>query len=224
MQPWTSFDRYCREAVNLRTENGGSIDLHHRISPWCWSGGLSFDVLNSAATVKNVFGVSLPLASSEHNLLVSALHVVSDRSRPGQSYRIWRDLLVLASSCPPSVVIAAARQTGTSAWLRWILGCLPIEVQPKELLGLLDGDRRQIEKRLRLRMLLPPRFGSQHHFGQIFRLPVSHAALFTAGTLVPSPMFLRLRYPDDKYRYLKWWRVSQNSYRQEKLDHAPVVT
>jgi hypothetical protein len=220
VQAWDSFNRFCREAVNLRTDNGGSIDLHHRISPWCWSEGLTFDVLAAAARPTDVFGVVLPLASREHNLLICALHVVSDKSRPGQTYRIWRDLLVLARSCPADVAAAAAHQTGMTAWLQWILGCLPADVQPTELLDLLAGDVQHVQRSFRLRMLLPPRFGSQHLFGQIFRLPVSHAALFTAGMVVPSPMFLRLRYPEGRHRYLTWWRESLDSFGQETREHA----
>jgi hypothetical protein len=94
IQPWDSFNRICREATNLRTRDGGSIDLHHRVSPWYWSSGLSFDYLASGLEETDVFGVRLPLVSTVDNLLVAALHVVSDRGRPGQTFRVWRDLLI----------------------------------------------------------------------------------------------------------------------------------
>jgi hypothetical protein len=220
VQAWDCFNRFCREAINLRTEDGGSIDLHHRVSPWYWSTGLTLDVLKSTEQAADVFGVRLPIVSLQHNLLVSALHVVSDKSRPGQTYRAWRDLLVLASGCPVDAVIDTASESGLSAWLTWILGCLPAEVQPVELLDRLVGRQRRLNGNWRLRMSLPPRFGSQHLLGQIFRLPVPHASLFTAGMLVPSPGYLRLRYPDETHRYLTWWRASLNSLGQEARDQA----
>jgi hypothetical protein len=85
-QTWDMFNRYCREAINLRTAGGGSVDLHHTIPPWYWSDGLKFDVLVAGRHCRDVLGVRLPLPAYEHNLLVTALHVVSDKSRPGHCY------------------------------------------------------------------------------------------------------------------------------------------
>ncbi len=43
--PRPALGKVCREAVNLRSPTGGSIDLHHRIPPWFWGSDLSFDDL-----------------------------------------------------------------------------------------------------------------------------------------------------------------------------------
>ena len=67
-QPWDSLNRFCREAVNLRTGLGASVDLHHRVSPWYWSTGLSQDVLVRDSRFSTLFGVPLRLVSTHHNL------------------------------------------------------------------------------------------------------------------------------------------------------------
>lgn len=224
MQVWDSFNRYCREAVNLRSEDGGSIDLHHRVSPWNWSTGLEMDILKSGARSTDVFGVPLPLAAPEHNLLVASLHVVSDQSRAGRTYRIWRDLLVLASKCSVEDVVDAAKLTGLSAWLGWILECLPPDVQPAELLGRLSSQGQRQHGSWRLRMLLPPRLASNHMFGRVFRLPFPNAALFALGAIVPSPGYLHLRYPDEAHPYLTWWRSSWKNFELESRRESDDFT
>jgi hypothetical protein len=221
IQPWTAFDRYCQEATNLRTPEGGSIDLHHRVAPWYWSGGLTLDYLASAAETAKVFGVQLPLASPEHNLLVAALHVVSDKARPGQTLRAWRDLLVLARRCSTDSVVEAAEATELGAWILWILQCLPVEVQPIELVDGLQQKRHQIAGQWRLRMLLPPRLGSRHVLGLALRLPLKHAAIYGVGVMLPSPTFLRYRYPDESHRYLTWWRSALGNLISKIRRQAP---
>lgn len=207
-QPWVQFDRWCREAVNLRTDTGGSIDLHHQVSPWFWSGRLSRSILNGESVPTTVFGVDLPVVPPVYNLLVCALHVVSDKSRPGQTLRAWRDVLVLANACRADEVVEAAGENGLSEWLAWILDCLPDEVKPLELRTALEPRRSDLRGRFRLKMLIPPGFGAHPLLGHVFRLPLPNAALFAAGTLVPSPDFLRRRYPSGRHNYRTWWRDS----------------
>jgi putative nucleotidyltransferase-like protein len=221
MEPWDSFNRFCREAINLRNQTGGSIDLHHRVSPWYWSGGLSVDLLIESAQVADIFGVELPLASAPLNLMVAALHVVSDRGRPGQTLKIWRDLLVLINSCSPDSILECAHKTDLTEWLGWILGSLPATLQPTDLIDSLAGQGGRTHGQFRLRRLLPPRIGAQHPMlGRMIRIPLPQAAFFTAGTLVPSPSYLRLRYPNSAHRYFKWWRGSLNNFRAEPIRQA----
>jgi hypothetical protein len=217
-EPWDVFNRFCREAINLRSEAGGSIDLHHRVSPWCWSEGLTHEHLLSRAQSIDVFGVHLPVVSAQDNLMVVALHVVSDKSHPGHTYRAWRDLLVLVNACSVESVVHCAQETGLAAWLEWIIGCLPEEVRPTELLTALSNTGPRMHNAFRLRMLLPPRLAAEHPMlGRTIRVPVPQAALFVAGTLVPSASYLRNRYPDEKHRYLKWWRESPQNFRDEPV-------
>jgi hypothetical protein len=214
-QTWDVFNLYCREAINLRTAAGGSVDLHHTIPPWYWSDGLKFDVLVAGRHSRDVLGVRLPLPAYEHNLLVTALHVVSDKSRPGQTLRIWRDILVLARKCPVDVLVDTAMGTGLAGWLVWILGCLPDEVQPAELVESLRACQPQLRGNRRLRMLLPPRSGAKHLIGRVLSLPVSHGALFAAGLAVPSASYLRGRYPDAKHPYVSWWCDAPRNFVRE---------
>ena len=125
IQPWNCFDRYCREAVNLRTLDGGSIDLHHRVSPWYWSTGLTMSKLMSCAQITEVVGTPMLLVAPQFNLLVAALHVVSDKGRPGQTNKNLADLLVLARSCQPDTTVEAAVEADLCAWLAWVLRVPP---------------------------------------------------------------------------------------------------
>jgi hypothetical protein len=220
-QPWSCFNRFCREAINLRSEEGGSIDLHHRVAPWYWSEGLSLSILRRSARNTEVFGVELPIVTSEHNLLITALHAVSDKNRPGQTLRVWRDLLVLARACEVEKVIEAAEETRLGAWLYWILSCLPAEVQPSPLIEELNKVAGRVRGERRLKMLLPPRLGSRHLLGQAYRLPVPNAALFTAGMVVPSPSYLQQHFPGSSHRYVQWWRRLSKSIGTEMFTHAP---
>jgi hypothetical protein len=212
VQPWRSFDRFCREAVNLRNESGGSIDLHHRISPWFWSTGLEPRTLIKSASLDTGLGAGLPMVSPKHNLLIIALHIVSDKSRPGQTVRTWRDLMVMVNHCSTDGVVTTAEDAGLTAWLAWILTSIPDDVRPYDLLTKLRQLDGHIRGKQRLRMLLPPHFGAEHVLGQVFRLPFPNATLFAAGMVLPSPRFLRIKYPDTRHRYQTWWRSAFSQF------------
>ena len=202
--PWACFNRFVKEAVNLRNHDGGSIDLHHHISPWNWSNGLMLaDLIESAATVK-MFDVSLKVVAPEHNLLIASLHVVSDRSQPGQTYRVWRDVLVLTSRCSLETVTTNAHAAGLSKWLAWILQCLPEEVRPLELLTNLLAANDELEHRWRLRRMLTCR--PREVLGSAFRIPATNATLYLGGSLVPSRGYMRINYPSMTHPYLNRWR------------------
>jgi hypothetical protein len=218
-QPWPVFNRHCREAINLRTGGGGSLDLHHRIPPWYWGTLLDADRLLAEAATETVLGVPLPCVSPRHNLLISALHIFSDRNRPGQSLLVWRDLLTMVSVCPPEDIVAEALEVGLAGWLRWILGSLPLDSRAGALLHVLDGAGGAVRGRRRLAMLMPPALGSRHLVGQALRLPVPNGALYLAGTVVPSPRFLRERFPTERHRYRRWWHETSHRFDQAWNDH-----
>jgi hypothetical protein len=209
---WGYFNRFCREAVNLRSDTGGSIDLHHRVSPWLWSGSLDFARLAGRSQKIPCAGSDLPVASPVHNLLVCALHIVSDHGQPGVSLRPWRDVVVLAGRCDPDEVASEAEAAQLTGWLKWILDSLPESVRPLALCERLEDASSSIRARRRLANLLPPHVGSSHLIGQALRLPVGHALMFLAGMVVPSPQFLRQHYPDGGH-YLRWWRDSTSGLR-----------
>ena len=203
VQPWRSHRRLGREATNLRTADGGSIDLHHRISPWNWACRLNFDQLMSRTTEHPLAGLSTPIISTEDNLLVAAFHVVSDKSQPGKSYRVWRDLLVLTRASSPEVVVDLAARSGTCGWLHWILACLPEPVQPGDLMAQLESHARRIPRAMRLQLLL--RTEREHLLNPMYRIPAGNALFTIFGSLVPSRRYLQLEYPHTSHGYLTRW-------------------
>ncbi|HEX3793980.1 MAG TPA: nucleotidyltransferase family protein [Acidimicrobiales bacterium] len=216
MQTRDWFNRFCREAINLRSPNGGSIDLHHRISPWFWSKGIAFERLNGRSKTDRIFGTDLLIVSPADNLMIAALHVVSDKSRPGQTIRAWRDLLILVDKCSIDEVVRSARETGLTAWLAWILGCFPENVRPNELIEVLEIGNPKLDGIHRLRSILPPRIASRHPMvGRVFRLPLLNALLFVVGLFFPSREYLQIRYPDRSHSYLTWWRDSLPRFKEE---------
>jgi hypothetical protein len=123
--PWAWMDRYCREAVNLVGATGSRIDVHHHVPPWLWGRSLTFERLAARATTLRLRDRDVAVLGTEHNLLVAALHVVSDQNAPGQNLLAWRDVLELARRCEPDAVRAAASAAGLGSWLGWILASLP---------------------------------------------------------------------------------------------------
>ena len=134
MMPWEGLNRFCREAVNLRSPAGGSIDVHHRIPPWFWGAGIGLSKLRDRAELIVVpGGGELLCASAVDNFLVSALHIVSDKSNPGSNLMAWRDFLLLAQTCTPFEVVEHARAAGLCGWISWIVAALPADLRPTGL-------------------------------------------------------------------------------------------
>lgn len=204
VQPWPYFDRWCREAINLESDAGGSIDLHHHVSPWIWARSLSHDSLPSSP-VGN-FGITLPCLSVEANLLVAALHVVSDHNRPGQTLLIWRDVTELARASNVAVIVSLAKETGLTDWLRSVLQALPSEVRPAELLSSLPVGAGPIAGTRLSALLSGGRRSSTLPLSQMLRLPLPQALAFFVGMAIPSRRFLEHKYPDASRKYATWWR------------------
>jgi len=204
------FQRYCMEAVNLRSPDGGSIDLHHHLPPWLWTRQIDLKALIEAVEVRQFAGSDLPLLPPAYNLLVSALHVVSDHSRPGQTLMAWRDVLTLARGCHSDEVLNVAERCDLVGWLCWIIGELPEKVRPGELSDLLLASGQKPANRLRLRHLLPPSLGSRHTIGQALRLPALNSMCYLAGMLVPCRQFLQTKVPGAPLSYVQWWSGSIN--------------
>ncbi len=205
-QPWQLFNRWCREAINLEDGKGGSVDVHHRIPPWLWSGRLTSSLLLAESQEVSVAGSVLQCVSYRHNLLIAALHIVSDHNRPGQTIMAWRDLLMLVQTCTEAEVVDAARATALTGWLRWVLEQIPPEAQPEKLLAALRDESPAIRGQRRLRQLMPPAIGSRHLIGQTLRLPLPSAALYVTGMVLPSRSFLQMKLPDARNPYWMWWR------------------
>ena len=212
-EPWALLERETCEAINLRTATGGNIDLHRQIPPWWWGRRMTYESVAERAVPTVYFGVELPCACAEDNLLISALHVVSDRNRPGASLIIWRDLLQLAAVADPGVLRRRAAQFELEAWLEWIGQRLPADVRPD--LGPPSGKR--VQGAWRITLLMPPRIGSRTMISQPLRLPAWRGLIYVIGRLLPSPSWIRLEYPQRRgllSAYFRWWRQSAASLRR----------
>ncbi|NHC13423.1 nucleotidyltransferase family protein [Motilibacter deserti] len=206
-QPWSFFDRRCREGVNLHKQGGTHVDLHHRVPPWIWSDGLAPDKLMARSRSVESHGEVLPALGAEDNLLVAALHLVSDRNLAGANLLIWRDIAQLARAADPATVVDRAREARLDGWLRNVLLALPEPVRPHPLLDALSSSARpqEIPHAARLATLLSPvpsRLGARAY--QVLRLPLPAAALCLAGAAVPSRPFLAAT-SDTDASYARMW-------------------
>ncbi len=58
--PWPWFNRLCREAVNLRSRLGGSVDLHHHLPPWLWTRHVDVRTVIAASAHRRFYGDESP--------------------------------------------------------------------------------------------------------------------------------------------------------------------
>lgn len=215
-EPRAYFDGFCREGVNLIRPDGGSIDLHHRIPPWVWGERLAFPRLFARSRRIDVAGGRIRTLDPTHNVLVAALHVISDRrDQPGSKLITWRDVVSLARACDPERVVAEARRVELDWYLAFILRQVPRSVRPEHLVDRLGRPHPSSGDAFRLRRLLPPALGSRHQIAQVFRLPAPNAMAFLGGYIVPSRDFLRKRYGRDG-GYVRWWREATGRLRDAR--------
>lgn len=206
-QPWGWFDRSCREAVNLKREDGASVDLHHHVPPWFWGSELGPESIIARAEQQPFLGQQLPLASPEDNLLVAALHVVSDKNLAGRTLLVWRDLAELARQVDVGILARRADETGLAPWVRAVLSQLPSFVRPVEIIDRLAMSPQQLRGTYRLRLLLDARTqASGVLLSQPLRLPIPHGMLYLAGMAFPSRPFLHVTLPGDPHPRRTWWR------------------
>ena len=206
--PWAWYNLTCREAVNLRSPGGGSLDLHHHVPPWLWSRAFDLSSIVTAAHATSLYGYPLPVVQPADNLLIVSLHIVSDHNKPGATLMAWRDLLMMARICDADDVLALAARYRLTGWLRWIIAQLPPDVRPAALSLSLTACSSRPPHHLRLSLLTPPALGSRHMIGQAFRLPFSNAVRYLIGMAFPSPRFLAEHFPGTPRRYFHWWATS----------------
>jgi hypothetical protein len=205
-QPRQWIDWTCREALNLVGGSGVSIDLHHHVPPWFWGRDLRGTDLISRGKPFEMLGHTLTGAPPEDNLLIAALHVVSDKNAPGATLMIWRDLAQLSLTVDVDVVVRRASDVGLAGWLLGVLQQLPAKVQPSDLVRALRTVPLRLRGRRRLELVLSDRLSPAGVVAtQSLRLPAWRAAAFTAGMLFPSRDFLDKSLPDARYRRIEWW-------------------
>jgi hypothetical protein len=206
--PWPALGFVCREAVNLRSSDGGSLDVHHRIPPWIWGAHLTFPDVLSRSQPQDFAGGTLICASPEDNLLISALHIVSDKNAPGQTLMAWRDLLVLARIADPATVVEYATVARLCGWLNWVTDALPPGSIPPQLSSALLNQDPWIPDCGRLRLMTSSAVASRSMvFSQVLRLPTPNALRYLSGLVWPSTEFLRLRLSEPPHSRMQWWRT-----------------
>lgn len=191
--PREALIRLCREAVNLHDDRGASVDLHDRVPPWLWTTRLTPAEIITSGRVLDVLGHRLRCASTEHNLLIASLHVVSDRNRPGASLLIWRDLVELGHAVKVESAVEVATRLGLGGWLLGTLLALPTQVRPQHLVEALENADPQLPHRGRLRYLLSLSDRSSVVVTQTARLPLWRGVVFVGAMAFPSRRFLRVR-------------------------------
>jgi hypothetical protein len=211
-QPRGYFDRFCREAVNLLREDGAAIDLHHHVPPWIWGKRIGVDHMIRSARICTTKAGPFRTAAPVDNLLVGALHIISDRGRIGYDLLMWRDLATLAAACDPEEAVARANATGLGWILAIVLEALPPYAQPAGLVARLGRPRAPHFGRVRLRRLVPPARLARHQIARAFRYPVPNAIAFLYGFGFPSGEFLRRRY-GARLAYGEWWRDALSGLR-----------
>ena len=206
--PWARLGNICREAVNLRTPAGGSIDVHHRIPPWFWGSGVTFpDVLARSQLQSVPGGGSLCCASAADNLLISALHIVSDKNSPGATLMAWRDFLLLAHATDANDVLLRAQETGLCGWVKWVMHALPSEALPAPLADAFADQDPAIPGIGRLTVVMSTGIVSRRSvLSQAFRLPTANAVKYLGGLVWPSTAFLHSKIGDVPHPRMIWWR------------------
>jgi hypothetical protein len=211
------YERHCYEGVNLRDGSQRAIDIHHHVPPW-WAGRtLTYEYLARDARVGAIAGTDAPLASATSNLFIAALHLVSDHNLPGHKLLSWRDVMLTASLIDPVEVASAADQLGLAWWLHWIVTQMPRTEALDSLIAQLD----------RTASTSPPRVGAQRvkalcaagergqNLAFAARLPVSNAAAYIAGQVLPSRTSRAARLNGNE-SLLAWWKFAAGSFVRSK--------
>jgi hypothetical protein len=162
---------------------------------------ISANAVISSAQRGTLAGTQVRLASPEHCLVISALHIVNDLWKRSESLGSWRDVLTCWQFLGTEATLAAFRAAGLSDYggmlLSILSGCLP-EIPcfetPWRLRGTLGARLRALGWSGASRMA---RFRMQW----VARLPVPNAAAFVIGTLVPSAKYIR----DRNLTYPHYW-------------------
>ncbi len=198
------FWRYCREGVNLVSARGDRVDLHHHVPPWRWGARLTHAELASRATWGKVAGVPALLASPVDNLLIAALHLVSDRSAPGRSLMVWRDVVELSRRADAGQLKQTMAAAGLTEWLAAVIEGLPreLDLSPAD-----PGDGSScLPAPHRLSLLLNADvLARRPSLEWVARLPALNALALLAGQAAPSRDFRRSQAGvDDSLR--SYWR------------------
>jgi Uncharacterised nucleotidyltransferase len=200
--PWDWCNRWCREAVNLKRPDGASVDLHHHVPPWLWTRRLSFDRVWDQSTWLSVGAVRLRVPSHAHRALLACLHVISDHGRPGETTRIWRDVILTLQAVDRQVFAHEMEDLRMAPWVSWLVGQLPAGAVAATLLPEdLDIRPAALPSRARLRYVLKGAANRSPTLTHAARLPLPNGVLYTLAMAFPSREFLRWRFDGNRLRW-----------------------
>lgn len=201
---WDWFDLRCREGVNLHSAGGGNLDVHHHVPPWSFGSGVrAGDVLRRSEPAE-LCGTPVQFASAEDLLLISALHVLNDLWKGKVGLASWRDVIVLLHRLGADRARAVFAEAGIG-WLHDLVVAELARSVPEAGItqpSLVAKPSRAERVRLAALGWSGHSMATRQRLAWVSRLPVTNGMLFLAGTLVPSPAYIRDRHGS----YLDYWR------------------
>ena len=210
--PWNWFDPICREGENFHRPDGANIDLHHCIAPWVFAKEITFQGLLARSEHGHVAGAAVRFPSIADCLVVSALHLINDLGKADASLMSWRDVIILSELLGTQATRKAFANAGLAWFAPYILTTtaylktqtLPPDSPPAERHPL-----RAASQRARLRLLGWDRdtLIARHPIVGVVRLPAPRALAFLAGSVVPSPCYVRTKHGG----YVSYWRKAERS-------------
>jgi Uncharacterised nucleotidyltransferase len=208
LQPHPSFDRNCREGVNLADRTGLiRLDLHHHIGPWAFSRYLDFARLEARAGSVVVHGHRVRVADPVHSLAVALLHLISEQWQKKLSLLTWSDIALLANMLDAATTAEEMRALRLDGLLAAVLATLPPGSQPAAIVDALGSPPIPRRTRLRLRLLDTGSVVGRHPASWAARLPATKAVYFLGGSAVPSRAYLTSRFGEEA-SYARWWALS----------------
>jgi len=202
--PWGWFDRRCREGVNLHSAAGGNLDVHHHVPPWSLGRSVRAADIILRSEPAELCGTPVRFAAAGDLLLVSALHVLNDLWKGKAGLASWRDVLVLLHRLGPEGSQAAF----AGARLGWLHDLMAVELARAVPEAGIEHPRvvAAPPPAARFRMAALGWSGqtawTRLRLAWVSRLPPANGVAFLAGTLVPSPAYIRGRHGS----YGTYWR------------------
>jgi hypothetical protein len=208
---WATFDRHCIEGFNFHLNPVGNIELHHHVSPCRFGKNLGFDTLYERSDLIEVAGVPVRFAWARDTLVISCLHVVNDLGKDNPSLNSWRDIAILFDLLHPRDFHLAFEDAGLSwfeTYIRAGLADLGARIDETGRQGF-DRHLRWWGERLRLGLMgwNGTSFMARHPLGWALRLPSFRALYFLLAAAIPSPRYVRGRYPN----YRSYWHDAWSS-------------
>jgi hypothetical protein len=222
---WPWFNSLCREGINLHSSTGGNLDVHHHIPPWSIGRAVKVEGILQRGEPAELCGTPVRFAVPEDLLLVSALHILNDLWKGKAGLASWRDVLILMTRLGPE----QARSAFAGARLAWLHDLVIDEfarsVPESAVMRSRVIARPHGRTALRLSALgwSGDSVASRLRMSWATRLPVANGMAFLAGSLIPSPSYIKDRHGS----YVDYWRrglaetvatTKGSDYRMTSLD------